>query len=292
MEKNLNKLIEKFNNWYQSDRSKHRSIINFYSREINEKYLENLNENDFFDFFSRFIRDGGQIQSLGQRNLKNFLKYNKENYIEFKKFILEPFKVDFNLESWYNRIEKYKYFGVGIATIYLNRVDRDKYSVINGKTLKCLKNFSNDLTFSFDYKNYRKVNLIQKELIEKYLIFEDYFKIDSFNHYVIGTNEEQEAINEYLIKMDLLEIQNKSDLTITQKENLILCRIGQGNFRNKLIKLWGKCSVTGFRETSFLIASHIKPWKDSEPNERLDEFNGLSPILLPMMIADTPLSQM
>ena len=65
----------------------------------------------------------------------------------------------------------------------------------------------------------------------------------------------------------------------TEKENLIKCRIGQGEFRNKLIEYWNGCSVTGLEQTDILIASHIKPWSESSDEERLDKFNGL--LLIP-----------
>lgn len=61
----------------------------------------------------------------------------------------------------------------------------------------------------------------------------------------------------------------------TEKSNLVKARIGQGAFRQRLIGLWGNCSVTGFKDVSLLIASHIKPWRASNNTERLDEFNGL-----------------
>ncbi len=67
----------------------------------------------------------------------------------------------------------------------------------------------------------------------------------------------------------------------TEKENLIKCRIGQGEFRNKLIKYWQGCSVTDFDQYDILIASHIKPWNKSNNQERLDVFNGL--LLLPTL---------
>jgi predicted restriction endonuclease len=42
------------------------------------------------------------------------------------------------------------------------------------------------------------------------------------------------------------------------------------------LRFWGgRCAVSGLPETCFLVASHIKPWKDANPNERLDGFNGL-----------------
>lgn len=72
---------------------------------------------------------------------------------------------------------------------------------------------------------------------------------------------------------------NNSNISQTEKENIIKSRIGQGYFRKELIQWWEGCSVTGCKMTDLLVASHIKPWKDSSNQERLDRFNGL--LLLP-----------
>lgn len=64
-------------------------------------------------------------------------------------------------------------------------------------------------------------------------------------------------------------------LSETEKDSIIKARIGQGIFRQQLIQLWGGCSVTGFKNEKFLKASHIKPWRDSSNQERLDKYNGL-----------------
>lgn len=61
----------------------------------------------------------------------------------------------------------------------------------------------------------------------------------------------------------------------TDKITLIKSRIGQGEFRSSLLTYWKKCAVTGYKTPSMLIASHIKPWRDSNNQERLDTFNGL-----------------
>ena len=60
----------------------------------------------------------------------------------------------------------------------------------------------------------------------------------------------------------------------TTKEQLILARVGQGQFRKGVLALWNnRCGVTG---TRFAIrASHIKPWRDCSDRERLDANNGL-----------------
>lgn len=72
-----------------------------------------------------------------------------------------------------------------------------------------------------------------------------------------------------------------SDRTIddTQKARLVNTRIGQGRFREDLIKYWKGCAVTGYPGTQFLLASHIKPWRIATDDERLDKYNGI--LLLP-----------
>lgn len=62
----------------------------------------------------------------------------------------------------------------------------------------------------------------------------------------------------------------------TIKEAITKIRIGQSQFRNNLIKSSrNKCVFTGIDDPKLLIASHIKPWKHSENNERKDLNNGL-----------------
>lgn len=68
-------------------------------------------------------------------------------------------------------------------------------------------------------------------------------------------------------------------LAKTEQEQIVVSRLGQGDFRRNVIRLWGSCSVTGLQSVSLLRASHIKPWKDSDNKERLTPFNGL--LLIP-----------
>jgi putative restriction endonuclease len=65
----------------------------------------------------------------------------------------------------------------------------------------------------------------------------------------------------------------------TEREQIILARIGQGLFRREVEKIENACRWTGVRDKRFLLASHIKPWKNSTNEERLDGHNGflLSP---------------
>ena len=78
---------------------------------------------------------------------------------------------------------------------------------------------------------------------------------------------------------DLEQIIHNKDIGETEKSTYINARVGQGKYRKDLINYWGQCALTGFKDTRFLVASHIKPWRQSEPRERLDQYNGL--LLLP-----------
>jgi hypothetical protein len=65
----------------------------------------------------------------------------------------------------------------------------------------------------------------------------------------------------------------------TEKIDMVKCRLGQGDFRKNLFKLWEGCSVTAFQNRSFLVASHIKPWSECNSVERMDPYNGF--LLIP-----------
>jgi putative restriction endonuclease len=74
---------------------------------------------------------------------------------------------------------------------------------------------------------------------------------------------------------DLQEIQADVTVAETQRIQLTKARIGQGLFRNRVMSLGPHCRVTGVTEPRLLIASHIKPWRDSTNPERINGFNGI-----------------
>lgn len=63
----------------------------------------------------------------------------------------------------------------------------------------------------------------------------------------------------------------------TQAERLVIQRVGQDIFRDRLMTYWqGRCPLTGITNPALLRASHIVPWKDcTDDAERLNIFNGL-----------------
>ncbi|HEJ7038088.1 TPA: HNH endonuclease [Serratia marcescens] len=77
------------------------------------------------------------------------------------------------------------------------------------------------------------------------------------------------------IEKDILEILSAKELPETMKEALVKARIGQGFFRQEVLKLYPACPVTGVTMPQLLIASHIKPWRECNNKERLDPNNGI-----------------
>lgn len=74
---------------------------------------------------------------------------------------------------------------------------------------------------------------------------------------------------------DLHEIEGTSTIPETQRLQLAKARIGQGLFRKLVMLVDPKCRVTGVEDPRLLIASHIKPWRDSTNQERIDGSNGI-----------------
>ncbi len=70
-------------------------------------------------------------------------------------------------------------------------------------------------------------------------------------------------------------VQGRTDIGETQKRQLVLARRGQGVFKANVRLNEKQCRVTGVSDPLYLIASHIKPWRDCTDQEKLDGCNGL-----------------
>ena len=83
--------------------------------------------------------------------------------------------------------------------------------------------------------------------------------------------EEQTSVD--VLLKDVQELQQVP--SATERDALTKARMGQGLFRQRVAKQEPICRVTGLARHEFLIASHIKPWRDCDHQERLDGANGL-----------------
>lgn len=70
-------------------------------------------------------------------------------------------------------------------------------------------------------------------------------------------------------------IESDTRITDTDREALIVARRGQGIFKQRVMEIETRCRITGVTNPIHLRASHCKPWRDSDNQERLNGENGL-----------------
>lgn len=86
--------------------------------------------------------------------------------------------------------------------------------------------------------------------------------------------------HDVLCELEKLEIdvENKTIEEINEVgeviERVVKARKNQNKFREALFKRENKCKICGLAYKELLIASHIKPWSESTPEEKLNPFNG------------------
>lgn len=75
-----------------------------------------------------------------------------------------------------------------------------------------------------------------------------------------------------------IDVENKTIEEINEVgeviERVVKARKNQNKFREALFKKESKCKICGLAYKELLIASHIKPWSKSTPEEKLNPFNG------------------
>lgn len=70
-------------------------------------------------------------------------------------------------------------------------------------------------------------------------------------------------------------IEGDAGISSTTRRALVLARRGQGRFREQVACYERACRITRVSNPAHLVASHIKPWRDSDNEERLCAGNGL-----------------
>lgn len=94
------------------------------------------------------------------------------------------------------------------------------------------------------------------------------------------TNKENAVTPENKEVIDDIEVLfERNNITKIEREVLVKQRIGQSDYRDKVLDLWdSKCSVTGCDNTKFLIASHIKAWHEcrNHASDCVNEYNALA----------------
>jgi hypothetical protein len=102
--------------------------------------------------------------------------------------------------------------------------------------------------------------------------------VDLVNGSFISENSEQSNTVDFhienwenRIEEDIL---SSTEIPEIEKQTLVRARRGQGQFRDFLLAREKRCRITGVDRPEHLIASHIKPWRSADNQERLHPENG------------------
>lgn len=71
------------------------------------------------------------------------------------------------------------------------------------------------------------------------------------------------------------QIESIEGIAETTRKALVQARVGQGRFKQRVAGYERACRITKVDNPTHLIASHIKPWRESNNEERLAGSNGL-----------------
>lgn len=146
--------------------------------------------------------------------------------------------------------------------------DRQLEFIVLGQRANCFISRRNNRHRLF-FKNL-KHRLASYKLTEGDLLFFDKNpdKSESFIVSAILVENEQIILPDYISKNVIGE----------NRATYSTYRVGHEFFSEQVRRRFdNNCAVTGISDLSpkILIASHIKPWKDSNENEKVDKFNGL-----------------
>jgi hypothetical protein len=68
---------------------------------------------------------------------------------------------------------------------------------------------------------------------------------------------------------------NTDNICGKEREAIVKIRVNQDKFRQGLLNKYAHCCLCGVNNANLLVASHIKPWAESDEHEKLDLNNGL-----------------
>lgn len=141
-----------------------------------------------------------------------------------------------------------------------------------------------ELLKTFKGENWSENSKSQK-ISNGFRIFKENREIEALEH-ILLKKKEGNIQNGTWVKTKAKEIYqqiNNVDTTLQtnetvseiEKKVLVNYRIQQSKFRRELILHWEGCSITNCKNSKLLIASHIKPYSESNDEEKYDINNGL-----------------
>lgn len=210
------------------------------------------------------------LQFFNNFEVKNKCFFRKKDFIIF----LEDSKQEYyNPQQPYRRIDSMKHR----YQQYKEEINSIKGEILEFEIYKYMLDDKNRLYIygnteywtelrkialpNISYLSVLKLRDENENIIFYFRIFIDY-KPDIVG-YQMPLEKEQEEI-----------IEKDKKISDRKKEIIIKARIGQGDYRNKLLEECPYCPFTMVNDERLLIASHIKPWAKSNTDEKIDPKNG------------------
>lgn len=176
-------LVDAFKKWFSED--PHSANEDYYTTTITRDHLSGLSQENLIEFFFQFARDGGMIQSGGHRTAGGFRRSIEADISSFREFVLEPFDSEFDIDNWLDRISDFKGMGIGLATIYLNRVDKHRFAIVNNKAVEAVRMFGVSVP-SATVNRYKRIHEAWSQVMEWFPEFDSFYATDSLSQFLVG----------------------------------------------------------------------------------------------------------
>ncbi|RKF45311.1 hypothetical protein BCY92_16825 [Bacillus wiedmannii] len=119
------------------------------------------------------------------------------------------------------------------------------------------------------------INLLELQNLDFGLVIQSLRRYEQQETINVNKAVESHAAKYIELESIVTGVPEQIEITEIEKEQVIKSRIGQSAFKKALLDIEKNCKLCGVTDERFLVASHIKPWSQSNNQERLDVNNGL-----------------
>lgn len=214
------------------------------------------NENDrYFEFFDDLDREFFFLRE----DFESYLSDAQPEFFQPQQDYVKKQEMPHIYETLVNRLKQYP---EGALVFFLERVDVEPPRVYLRSTSEYYDLMRALGLPNISYLSILKIRSRKDEIFYYCRIFIEY-KNDIIKYESPVTKKEEEKIA-------------KSSMPAKRKEMLFQARVGQGEYRRKLLDDCQYCPFTLVNDERLLIASHIKPWARSNDREKIDYKNGFA----------------
>lgn len=217
-----------------------------YVGNYNERYtnfFDNLNRDFFFlkEDFDKYMLDA-----------KDEYKHPQQEYVQKSRMPSRYDELLNLLNSYDNRLMKFEMYRKDVEPprVYLQS-DSEYYTLMREVGIP-----------NISYLSILKLRNPNNKIVYYCRVFLDYKSDITTYESPMEKYQEEEILS--------------SNLNDKKKHNLVDARQGQGEYRRKLLDECPFCPFTSVNDERLLIASHIKPWVDSNDKEKIDPKNGFA----------------